>query len=195
MKRISILGRTIAGAALSVALAAPAGAGTIYSWRTDDGGYAFADDLRRVPEYYKDRVETRESASLTGHDRYTPHDDAAVAQRAAELDHRVETMRKRNQHLQKMLAATSQANAGSPGVTVRLDSRGQPIIDIPPGGGRNTSGPVIIEDVLAKPDGAINTRRNTVIRQGDEVIAVVRPLHTQSPSFKTESQIESGEGF
>ncbi len=194
MKRISILGRTIAGAALSVALAAPAGAGTIYAWRTDDGGYAFADDLRRVPERYRDRVETRQSGNLSEHARYTPQDDEAIARHAAEMERRLDSLRKRNQRLAETLAA-SQVAAGAPGVTVRLDSRGQPIIDVPSGGGRNSGGPVIVEDVLAKPEGASNTRRNTVIRQGDEVIAVVRPLHTRKPTFKTESEIEAGERY
>jgi hypothetical protein len=191
--------RTLTGAAVALALAAPAGAGTLYSWRTDDGGYAFADDLRRVPEKYRDRVETRESASLSGHDRYTPQDDAAVDAYASSLEARLEQLRQRSAALERIIAgqaaaAAQAAPAQAPGgVTVRMDSRGKPVIDIAPGATGQGEAPVVIEDVLGKPEGGIQTRTNTVIRRGDEVISVIRPLHdTQGPYPHNESDLDEG---
>ena len=51
-------------AALCMALAAPAAAGTIYYWRTDAGGYAFASDLSQVPEKHRADVKSRDTSEL-----------------------------------------------------------------------------------------------------------------------------------
>ena len=194
MQRKKLFGRASAVAALSFALAAPAGAGTIYSWRTDDGGYAFADDLRRVPEKYRERMETRQSADLAGHPRYTPQDDAAVDAYAKHLEQRLEGLRKRNQRLAEAMAASPRVSGGQDGVTVRVDSDGKPVIDIPSGATGAGGGPVIIEDVLAKPEGSSTTRYNTVIRRGDEVISIVRPANdSQRPYPRSESKLDEGE--
>ncbi len=192
--------RTLTGAAVAFALAAPASAGTLYSWRTDEGGYAFADDLRRVPEKYRDRAEKSESRSLADHDRYTPQDDAAVDAYARALEARLTVLRERSAMLDRIIAGQAPAGAqaapppnAAGGVTVRMDSRGRPIVDIAPGAVEQGGPPVVIEDVLAKPDGSITTRTNTVIRRGDEVISVVRPLHNETrPYARDESSLEDG---
>lgn len=192
--------RTLTGAAVAFALAAPASAGTLYAWRTDEGAFAFADELRRVPEKYRDRVEKRETRSLSGHERYTPQDDAAVDAYASALESRLQTLRQRSAALERMIAgqaavgtqAASAPNAAG-GVTVRMDSRGRPIVDIAPGAVAQGGGPIVIEDVLAKPEGSLNTRTNTVIRRGDEVISVVRPLHNETrPYVRSERSLEDG---
>ncbi len=194
MQQKRLFGRAGAIAALSFALAAPAGAGTIYSWRTDDGGYAFADDLRRVPEKYRERMETRQSADLAGHSRYTPLDDAASDAYANHLEQRLEALRKRNQRMAEAMAASPRVSGGQDGVTVRVDSDGKPVIDIPSSATADGGGPVIIEDVLARPEGSSTTRYNTVIRRGDEVISIVRPANdSQSPNVRRESSLDDGE--
>jgi hypothetical protein len=177
----------------SLALAATATAGDIYSWRTDDGGYAFADDPKRVPEKYRSRVEIRPAASLADSPRYTPEDDAAQKAHAEQLALRLESLRRLNANLAAPRAA--QAPAAAPAnerVEVRMSSDGEPTIDVPQNG---VSGePVVIEDYIALRDGANRTRTNTVIRRGDEVIAVIRK---EQPNLSTlhprESELERGE--
>lgn len=179
---------------LALALAAPAGAGEIYAWRTDDGGYAFADDLRRVPERYRERVEVRQGASVREHERFTPTDDAAMDRYAAGLERRLQDLRRTNARLEEQLEARRLARMQrNGGVTVRFSSDGEPILDVPadPADGR----PVVIEDVLAKPEGGIMTRNNTVIRRGDQVIAVQREDHgLQNPNeIRNEGDLDDGE--
>ncbi len=193
MNRIHYSGALV-GAALALALAAPAEAGKVYSWRTDDGGYAFADDLRRVPERYRDRVEMRETRSVREFERFTPTDDVATDAYAAGLEKRLEGLRARQEHLRRVLAAPTGQRAADDTVTVRLSSNGEPIIDIPQGatGGAD---PVVIEKIIAKPDNDIRTRSNTVIRQGDETIAIVRPYDAvPTLRYPTESELE-GDDF
>ena len=77
---------------------------------------------------------------------------------------------------------------------MRVDSDGKPVIDIPNGAAGAGSAPVIIEDVMAKPEGSSTTRRNTVIRRGDEVISIVRPANdSQRPYPRSESTLDEGE--
>jgi len=180
---------------LALAVAAPATAGEIYAWRTDEGAYAFADELRRVPERYRDRVEVRPTRSLRDHDRFTPTDDAAMEVYAAGLEHRLDGLRRMNAQMEQRLAAERQAQ-GAPGgrVTVRFDSDGEPIVDVPPGGHAGGGEPVVIEDILARDEDGNRTRTNTVVRRGDEIISVIRPMATPSdPDFPSERDVENGE--
>ena len=185
-------GRALAGAALSLALAAPAGAGTLYAWRTDDGGYAFADDLRRVPQRYRDRVEVRQSGDLVQHPRYTPQDEAATEAYARDLALHLQALRQRSQAWEDADEPAAPARADGQ-VTVRMGSDGRPVVDIPQSGSAGSK-PVVIEDILAKPERGVQTRVNTVIRRGDEIIAIVRPENdTQRPSYRDEADLDAGE--
>jgi len=181
--------------AVALALAAPAAAGEIYAWRTDDGSYAFADDRRRIPERYRDRVEVRESRSLRDHERFTPADDEAVGVYAAGLEQRLERLRRMNAQMDGQIEAERQARmAQDGGVTVRFSSDGEPIVDVPPGLAGRGGEPVIIEDVIARERGGIRTRTNTVVRRGDEIIAVIRPFDaTPRLDHPTEEELDAGE--
>jgi len=180
---------------LALAVAAPATGGELYAWRTDDGGYAFADDLRRVPERYRDRAEVRQTRSLRDHERFTPTDDAQMEAYAAGLERRLEQLRGMNAQMEQRLEAERQARAAHGGrVTVRFDSDGEPVVDVPPGGGAGVGEPVVIEDILARDEDGNRTRTNTVVRRGDEIIAVIRPMATPSnPDFPDEGEVENGE--
>ena len=47
-----------------LALGASAAADTVYSWRTEDGAYAFTDDLQAIPARYRSQVKTRQMTGL-----------------------------------------------------------------------------------------------------------------------------------
>jgi hypothetical protein len=139
-------------------------------------------------------------SGLAGHARYTPQDDAAVDAYATALEARLSELRQRSAALERIIAGPAAAGAqavptqaAAGGVTVRMDSRGKPIVDIAPGATQDGGEPIVIEDILAKPEGSMNTRTNTVIRRGDEVISVVRPLHNETrPYARSESSLEDG---
>ncbi len=58
-------------AAICLGLAAPALAGTFYSWQTEDGVYSYTDDAKRIPAKYKKEAERRPMGELTRYKRYT----------------------------------------------------------------------------------------------------------------------------
>ena len=47
-----------------------ASAEEIYTWRTQDGGYAFTDDQKAIPPRYRESVEVRRLEGLEGYERF-----------------------------------------------------------------------------------------------------------------------------
>jgi len=88
-----VLGMTAGGL---LAAAAPATAGTLYRWKAADGSLAFTDDLKRVPERYRDKVETLTSEGLGDYQRYTPTDAAATQAYREQLGERLDALREWN---------------------------------------------------------------------------------------------------
>lgn len=150
-------------------LATPALGGTVYSWRTEEGGVAFTDDEDNVPPRYADRVETRASGTLAGYARYTGEDPGAIARYEERLAARLA-------HLRALNAARERgalpARAAEVRQTVSLRTGGEyaPSLELDAAG----EGPVVMEWVRMKPEGQIATRHNLVVRQGDRTLAVVK---------------------
>jgi len=104
-----------AGALL--AAVAPAAAGTIYRWKAADGSIAYADDLKRVPERYREHVETLTTEGLGDYKRYTPTDPAASREYRQQLAERLDSLREWNARSDATapLPAAAAAPAPSPG--------------------------------------------------------------------------------
>ena len=74
-------------AAITVCFSLPAAASEIYSWRTEDGGYAYTDDAKAIPPRYRDRAQTQQTKGISSYKRLTsppagtmdPGDDAGGA--------------------------------------------------------------------------------------------------------------------
>ena len=79
--------------ALLMALAAPAQASDIYTWRTEDGATAFTDDPKAIPARYRDQVETRRAAALGGYERFSRQDSAVTDPYELRLAKRLERLR------------------------------------------------------------------------------------------------------
>lgn len=77
----------------SLLVGSAAGAGTLYRWTTESGSVAYADDLKRVPERYRDRVDTVTSEALADYGRLTPTDPVASQEYADRLAERLEGLR------------------------------------------------------------------------------------------------------
>jgi len=162
-----ILVRAIALASLVAMLAAPAGAGTVYSWITEDGTHAFADSLKRVPARYRDEVKTRQVGRLASYERYTPSNLRVQGSHTSRLASNLERVRSVNAELDRV-EPTRTASA-APSILLRTDNRGNGI-NLPLAG----AGPVVIEKVRTKLDGDVTTRSMTIVRQGDEVVAIFK---------------------
>jgi hypothetical protein len=163
---------------LLMAIATPAVAGgPIYSWRTEDGGYAFTDDPKAIPARYREEAKLRPSARLGDYARYTPSDDRATERYAERLSKRLAHLRAVNSQYaarREALAAQSVA-AGSPSTTrLTLDSANEyaPSVEISENTGDE---PIVVETLFTRPEGKIVTRHSQVVRQGDKILSIMKP--------------------
>jgi hypothetical protein len=160
--------RTAAIASVTLIFALPALAGEIYSWRTEDGGYAFTDDEKAIPPRYRDQVETRATEGLGDYPRLTPTDTGASDAYSRRLAERLEHLRSLNRDLDAVHAA----RPAEPGVDSLAVQTGHFNIGVP----LEDEGdePLVIEKVRFRHKRELATRHNTVIRRGDEVLAVIK---------------------
>ena len=59
VKTLLRFGEFLLGTILVVALAGPAFAGDVWSWRSEDGAYAFTDDSKRIPAKHRAEAQRR----------------------------------------------------------------------------------------------------------------------------------------
>ena len=183
------LGCALIGAGLLLGVAAPAGA-EIYSWRTEDGGYAYTDDPDQIPARYRKQATAQQRAPLSSYERFTRQDADASARYAERLERRLESLRQVNAEPSQAAAAP----ATSPGtlmVSTGGDDASEIAVPMAPSGA-----PVVIDPGLAKRDGDFRTRRVTVVKQGDRTIAVIKGAqHNFDPieSIQDEDALAEGE--
>jgi hypothetical protein len=162
-----------AAAALLMAIAAPSVAsGPIYSWRTEDGGYAFTDDPKAIPARYRDQAKARPSARLADYARYTPSDDRAVDRYTERLTQRLAYLRAVN--AQPVVRRDAVAAGSGPTATLTLNSANEyaPSVQISEATGDE---PIIVESLFTRPEGKIVTRHSQVVRQGDQILSIMKP--------------------
>jgi len=159
-----------AGIVLLAALATPALAGTLYKWTTEDGSLAFTDDSKRVPDRYRSQVETIETGGLDAYERFTPTDSTAVANHRAHLAARLERLRENNA-IEGPRAARPAAEGPVSEAIIQVNDR--TALRIP--ATASDEGPIVVEDVRVRRKGSVRTIEDTVVRQGDKVLMVVRP--------------------
>jgi hypothetical protein len=163
-------------AALLLAVAVPStAAGPIYSWRTEDGGYAFTDDPKAIPARYRDQAKVRSSARLADYPRYTPSDDKAVERYAERLGQRLAHLRALNaQPVPVRRSQTLAASGSGPAASLTLDSANEyaPSVEISEATGEE---PIVVDTLFTRPEGKMVTRHSQVVRQGDKILSVMRP--------------------
>ena len=151
---------------VGIALAGPAAAGQIYSWRTDDGDVAFTDDVKNVPPRYRDQVEVRESASLGDYERFSSQEPNGTDRYQQQLSERLDYLRALNAHLSEAPVEARDAHGTA---TLRLNGSDQ-VISVD----RSSDAPVIVERIRVRRTGQIVSRHDTVVRQGDKTLAILR---------------------
>lgn len=197
--------RALVGAGLGLAVAAPAGAGTVYRWRTDDGTLAYTNIQKQIPERYRDKAETVQLGSLEAYKRYTPEGAAGTQAHARGVSENLARLRAFNESLdrEEMLARRGHAPAGAtaPGVPKSRSLGG--VLVGPDGstsyllGGRGSDEPVVVEQVRYRVPDSTATRTDTIVRQGDRTLLVVKPKKNQvgldSVDLPDESELENGD--
>jgi hypothetical protein len=170
MSSVRILKLSLRAAGIAAAVlvfGVPAMAGEIYSWRTEDGAYAFTDDAKAVPPRYRDQAKVGESGGLTGYSRLTAAEPGAGSDYAQRLASRLEHLRALNQGLE----AARAPQATPAGQTLEVRS-GDLNVGVPMDGG--STGPLVIDSVRFRHKGELATRHNVVVSKGGETLAVIK---------------------
>ena len=165
--------RAVALATLSVLVSVPAGAATVYHWETEDGTFAYTDDPKRIPARYEKAAERRTLGRLTNYKRYTPSGKLVSDSYAKRLGERLTYLRGASAPAEPVAALVGSAPRG---VHVRIDLEDLEI-DVP---GVPGAEPVVVEEVRTRPAGQITTRTVQVVRQGDQILAVIKPDANES---------------
>jgi hypothetical protein len=172
-----------------LALAAPAEAGGLYRWVTEDGVVAFTDDPDRIPPRYQPLARQVARKRLVDHSRFTPTDPAATTAYTARLSERVERLRELNAAIEDSRVAT-RATAPAPrsAVTLRAGPNTQFEFEV-----NDSSGPVIVEEKRVLDRDSRSTRRVTIVRQGDETLSIVKGWNRWSRAdWGTLQELEAG---
>jgi hypothetical protein len=159
--------------AISLLVAAPALAVDYYRWTTEDGVVSYTDTAKRIPAMYKKGATRHASGSLRGYKLYTPIRRAAQADYAKRLEARLDSLRATRAPAEG--AVMLPVAFGAPSrthVRVRVPNLE---IDVPGAGVDDEA--VVVEEVQTRPRGSSTTRTLQVIRQGDRVLSVIKPLH------------------
>jgi hypothetical protein len=152
--------------AVGLGLATPVLAGTVYSWRTEDGTVSFTNDKKHVPSRYRDQVEVRESETLEEYDRFTSAATTSDGSYAERLQQRLNALQGAT------TAVATPVPTGSPMSVIVGGSRyGRGGVVVPVDNVASNE-PVIIEQKRTKPRDSMATRHVTVVRQGDREILV-----------------------
>ena len=182
------VGRFLLGAVLLAGLAGPAFAGSVYSWVTEDGTYAFTDDSKRIPAKHRAEARKRTMGRLTRYERYTEVASESMKPYA-------ERIRERRMELREMAAAAPLgAVVGAmpspvPGIVYSIPATGGSgrghsgaSIQVPAGGtAAADSRPTTIESIRVKPGQSLASRHWTVIKKGDRIVTVIKGELRQRP--------------
>jgi hypothetical protein len=203
---------------LVAAAGSSAGAGELYRWVTSDGTIAFTDDARRIPKAYRGEAKRTQAAPLRSFSRFTPVDPKAEAERASQLEERLDHLRALNEPEPFAPEAGIGAPAG-PAVShldlrseERVEGRklvgfrnGRPVyrrtsrprsVDEPVPSlalplDPDSTEPVVVEKrrVFDSDSGA--TRHVTVVQQGERILSIVKPrARAGSVDFEIEESLE-----
>jgi len=175
-----------AGIILLAALATPVAAGTLFKWNAEDGSVAFTDDPERIPERYRSQVESIESQGLETYTRLTPADPHAMANHRERLAERLQRLRARGAREETVAVRAAPAAPVSETIVQVNDDTA---LRIP--ATASDEGPIVVEEVRVLRKGSNITIHDTVVRQGDKVLVVVRPAQWMQggPDYLDEDEL------
>ncbi len=173
--------------AIPIWSASSAAAGNVYSWRTEDGGYAFTDDRAAIPARYRDQAVTRRVDGLSGYEKHTEQVKGTNQSYAQALEERLAHLRELNAEPSDTSRGT--AAGGVPtAISLQVGGGDTPNIQVSSG---TTGGPVVIENRFTRPAGGMVTRTSTIVTQDGRTLVVVLPRskETDPTEILDESQL------
>lgn len=153
----------IAGLTLAAFCAAPAFAGTYYTWTTEDDVVSYTNNSKQIPAKYKDAAKRETTGSLAGYKRYTPA-QKAIGTHADRLSDRLDHLR--------AASAPHPVSSAPEGTGVTLDF-GTVELQVP--ADADAEAPIVVEQMRVRDRGHLSSRTVQVIRRGDRVISVIAP--------------------
>jgi hypothetical protein len=170
MPKLTLLPLALTSSLLTALLAVAAVAGPAYRWTAADGSIAFSDALEKVPAQYRASAQRVGTRNLHDYPRYTPAESgSARSDRTAAMAERIERLREINASPQ---TSDAPARARQTHTILRLDNRASVTI---PNDRAGNDEPVVVEQRRVRDRNNISTTHITVVRQGDEILSVVRP--------------------
>ena len=191
LKSLLRFGQFLLGATLIISLAGPAFAGDVWTWRTEDGAFAFTDDSKRIPAKHRADAQRQSMGKLTRYERFT--------EVSSELDKPyADRIRERRSALREMSAA---APLGAV-VGAAATSFPELIFGVPVTGGNGRSGVSLsvavagsqtssdselttIESIRVTPRDSMASSHWTVVKKGDRIVTVIKGERNQSSSTST----------
>jgi hypothetical protein len=165
---VADVGRMLVILVAGVAIAGPAMAGNVYSWRTQSGDIAFTDEINNVPKRYRDQVVTQPTQALGEYERFS----SQVPEASSDYERRLQERLVHLQNLNAFLtpeAADSSDYVGTASLRIGGDE-GQ-VLNLT---GDASDAPVIVERIRVMGTGQIATRHDTVVRQGGRTLGIIR---------------------
>ena len=158
----------MAVAAITVFFSLPAIASEFYSWRTDDGGYAYTDDVKAIPPRYRDRAQSQRTQGIESYERLTTPPPGTMAAYSHRLSNRLEHLRELNRDLDRANARPEyRSQVQSLQIGTGALNVGIPVND-------DSDEPVVIEKIRYRHRDEMATRHNIVVKKGDRVLTVIK---------------------
>ena len=174
----------LAGASL-IAAALPVApiAADVIAYRTDDGVFAYTDDHDKVPARYADDAVTVRDSNLHSYPRLTVEDSTTTREVTARLEKRLDYLRQVN--AASTAARAVAATAAGQGTVISIPTASgtrigeggagfvtpSPSIDVVAG---QSDEPIVVEPILTKQGDRVRTRRATIVKQGDKILAIMK---------------------
>jgi len=173
------------GAVLAVFAAGPAFAGSVYSWVTEEGTYAFTDDAKRIPAKYKAEAKRRNVGKLSGYEQLTRSEIDSDGAYGDRLGARLDGLRGQNQPA-PMRGHVRQHRGGRDATYFGVRTGSRTALQFPVEGRMGGDQPIVVDKIRSKRAGGNTTRHLTVVKQGDRVISVVAPRRNDGDPVQAE---------
>jgi hypothetical protein len=161
----------VLGALLCFGVSTSSIAGTVYTWKTDEGTISFTDEQKRIPAKYRLSADTREMGSLDSYPRYTPTGRTNVSQpeqkvslRGSNESRPADAQRVRESGFDGRAISLGKGRYGG-GTRLQLPLDTTADAD---------GGPIVTDTVRVRPENSLATRTITVVKQDGRIIAVTR---------------------
>jgi hypothetical protein len=163
----------VAGAtALAYSLLAAPLAADIIAYRTDDGVFAYTDDREKVPARYAANAVTVRDSALRTYPRLTIEDTTVTRAVTARLEKRLDYLRQLNAASAAEREVAEKAAAKNTVISIPTGADATaPSIQVSAG---DNDAPIVVEPIHTKQDNRSLTRRSTVVRQGDKILAITK---------------------